>query len=775
MNKMRKAFATLLIAAIFMSVIPVMAAPPPAPAMWPMPDTLSFNTATTNIGDKFNVTIHVATTGPSYTWQAKVNFNPAQIKCSRSDYTGSGKSEFFTGHGTVPVSPTIDNTTGFVVFGESLVGSDSVGATADSTLFWIEFQIVAAPAHGSLTSQIAVDTDNSNTFVLDPDLNNVAGLSMGSATYTFTWSAPPPPTLAVSPNQNLFTDNSVHYVGTTFTDDVVLTINGAWNLQSASTHLAYNSTLLSVTAVTFDPIWGTTNSVNNPGDLTLTVSNPTSTPGGNVVIAHVTFTILIQGTVPPAPAGSFDDTPLHLNNYALTNPDGPITPVTVVDGYVKVIAFLFLTPPQLVVSDATMGPGAVTGKTFNVTVTLKDLSDGWRLIGLQFRLKYPTTLIEPVTVYEGPFFPYWASQQAGSLGTFWVSYFETNGGYGPHVLVGDMILPNSTGMWHPPTASGTGVVATITFKVIHQPVATSITEPPTTAPLEIVDQLAIGLENYDTQNIVAVPLAAPQNGTYTIYPVLPGRGIDVYGGAVNSGYGQIGNGPYFAFPEPYGGQGPDEPMDLVEEQSQVYLNANVTYNLYPVQNKLVGFQINYPDGTLYANLFAFTDENGVATITFRMPWPSQNPESLFGVWHVYASVQLADVFINDTLDFHYDYKVRIWKVTADKSQYVHGDTVNVEVTFGSHAQQCYPILIKVAITDELGVVIGHAEYATQIGGAVFSQYANATLPFNIIIQKWAYAGIATIHVNIFDKEPQNGGAPWTPEFKPAPTIYILPQ
>ena len=774
MNKIRKIFATILVAAIFMSIIPVMAAPP-APAMWPMPETLNFNTDTANIGDKFNVTIHVATTSPSYTWQCKVNFNTAQIKCSRTDYTGSGKSLFLTGHGTIPVSPTIDNTTGFVVFGESLVGSDTAPATADSTLFWIEFAIVAAPPSGSITSQIAVDTDNSNTFILDPDLNNIAGLGMGSATYTFTWSKPPAPTLSVSPNQNLFDDNTQHYIGTTFTDDIVVNINGAWNLKSLTTHLTYDSTLLSVTSVTFEPIWGTKSSVNNPGDLTITVSDPTSTPGGNVVIAHVTFTILKQGAVPPDPAGSFYSTPLNLNNYALANPDGPITPVNEVDGLVRVAAFLFLAPPQLVVSDATMGPGVALGKLFNVTVTLKDLSDGWRLMGLQFRLKYPTALIEPVAVYEGPFFPYWADRQEGSLGTFWVSYLETNGGYGPHVLAGDMILPNSTGAWHPPTASGTGVVATIAFKVISQPIGISNGDT-VTAPLEIVDQLAIGLDNYDAQNVVAVPMAAPQNGTYTIIPFVGGRNIDIYGGAVNSGYGPIGNGTYLAFPAPYGGQGPNEPMDLVEEQSQVYFNANVTYNLYPVQNKLVGFQIMRPDNITYANLFALSDEYGVANITFRMPWPSQDPESLFGVWHVYVSVQLADVFINDTLAFHYDYKVRIWKVTTDKTEYNHLESVTVDVYFKSHAQQYYPILIKVAIFDELNVVIGHWQFETQVGGAEFCQYRYEKETANMpMIPKWAYAGMATVHVNIFDKEPQYGGAPWTPEYTPAPAIYILPQ
>jgi hypothetical protein len=168
-----------------------------------------------------------------------------------------------------------------------------------------------------------------------------------------------------------------------------------------------------------------------------------------------------------------------------------------------------------------------------------------------------------------------------------------------------------------------------------------------------------------------------------------------------------------------------------------------------------------------------TDENGIATLTFRMPWPT-NPESVIGVWKVWASVQLADEFINDTLQFHYDYKVRIWKVTTDTFEYAHSDTVVVTVTFGSHAQQIYPILIKVAITDELGVVIGHSELKATVGGTVFCQYKNWTQVFNVDIPKWAYAGLAKVHVNIFDQEPQLGGAPWTPEYTPPPVIAIQP-
>jgi hypothetical protein len=331
-----------------------------------------------------------------------------------------------------------------------------------------------------------------------------------------------------------------------------------------------------------------------------------------------------------------------------------------------------------------------------------------------------------------------------------------------------MILPDDMGVWHNPMPKGTGVLATITFRVIYQ----SFGDPDQSGPLEIVEQLAIGLDNLVDQNIVDVPLLPPVNCTYTITTNLPGRVLDLYGYASNSGYGPIDWQEILQFPPPYGGQGPNAPMDLVEEQSYVTLHANVTYNYWPVQHKLVGFQVNYPDGSLYGNFFAFSDVNGVATVGFRMPWPCDNPESLFGVWHVVAGVQVADVYMNDTMDFHYDYLVHIFKVTTDKYEYNHGENVEVCVTFGSHAQQDYPILLKVDITDELGVVIGHFEIATTVGGTVFCQYKNTTLCGSIWIPKWAYTGIATVHVNIFDQEPIFGGAPWTPEV--TTTIAIQP-
>jgi len=106
-----------------------------------------------------------------------------------------------------------------------------------------------------------------------------------------------------------------------------------------------------------------------------------------------------------------------------------------------------------------------SGEVFNVTVRINDVDPASKLIAVTFRLSYDPSLLDVVDVVEGPFLPYWASQQPGSLGTFFTNFTESDGVYGPHVLVGDLILPNATGKWNPPFPEGSGTIATITFRV----------------------------------------------------------------------------------------------------------------------------------------------------------------------------------------------------------------------------------------------------------------------------------------------------------------------
>ena len=69
--------------------------------------------------------------------------------------------------------------------------------------------------------------------------------------------------------------------------------------------------------------------------------------------------------------------------------------------------------------------------------------------------------------------------------------------------------------------------------------------------------------------------------------------------------------------------------------------------------------------------------------------------------------------------------------------------------------------------------IGYAETTVTIGGATYCSYYNLTETLTIYIPEWARAGYAYIHVNIFDKDPAEGGSPWCPEY--VTEIYILPE
>jgi len=801
MNKgLSKLLATVLVTAMLLGAMPmVMAAEPAGPGFWLTPDSFSYNTGThPYVGDRFNVTVSgkIDTGQKLYATNIAVTFDNTQIEAVRGGYThvpGYSISEWFFGHaGVTSATIVIDNSSSSeqVLAGESLSGSDIINGPSEGSICWIEFEIMSAPAPGDppLTSTITVNTVD--TYMLDDNLAHIPDLLFGDASYSMAWSAPPNPHLEVINSTTNTFNMYTHWIGTTFDEDIyIMNLNSGWYLDNITTHFTYNGTLLNVTNVVYGSMWtGPGNSfTDNPGDLTLFVEGPSTVPpSGDILIATVTMNIRTQGDVPPLPYGTYDASVRTLTGTVLMSTYLSIGGGTGIIPFdpqpatpdIWVFAYLSAAPPTLSASCITLGPGPVLGELFDIDITLNDVNaNAQHLIGVQFRVQYDASLMTPVLVTEGPFFPHFADLEAAAghppssypPGTWFVSFFDPDT-YGPNVLIGTMIYPDEFGVWNDPLPDGTGVIATITFQLIG---GQSFGEPDVVTPLTFVEEKAVGLDNMVSQNIVYVNLAPSVPGCVTITTSWSGRMIDLYGGAVNSGWGNLVSDCYWQFPAPYGGQGLNAPMDLVEPQSWVYLNANVTYNWWPVQHKNVAFEIQMPDGTVYNKLSAFTDTYGVASIGFRMPWPCDNPESLFGVWHITATVQLADVIINDTMAFHYDYIVNIWKVTVDKFQYNHGECVQIEFEYGSHAQQTYPVLFVVSIIDELGVTVGIATVQTTVGGTVFCQYKNWTARVEICLPKWAYAGIATVHINGFDIEPSEGGVAITPEWV-GPTIAIQP-
>jgi hypothetical protein len=834
-------FALLTIAMLL--IAPAFAAfhitiPHNADAMWveSYPSPLSFSTATTSVGAKFNITVCLNVTEDVTNWQVALHYNRIQLKCLRALPTASPTSEYMSGapSGTSFLK-AIDTSflgNGSILASEACFAPEYISGPHSGTLFWAEFEILIGPdkVNTVLTSMIDISTEYQangagNTWVHDSSTDTYWGLTCSDAIYTFTWAQP-----TTNPHMGIEHDNGFgvpmstsplpavwpitwgpsppNVTGSGFTTSLYIeNLDPAWGLWNASFTLSYNSTVIDVLGglanITIDSNWRASTPAYVPGTITIYVENYTTpSPGWKVLVGTVKFTINIMQASPPLPFGYFDGSMLTYGSVAFfddPSPGGnlPIPADPSDHGEVRIFSMIALPVPYLkVVPDSTIiGPAPSIGSTFCVDVQVVNMSSHWYDVAVQFRLQYDSAVLSLVSVTKGGFMtdPTW-----NKYGTFFYSVNNlADPMFGDHVAVISLLLPNDTnGIWDQTTFPNTvgdfgatpaadPTVATVCFEVVAQNcfglpnITTYLDIPPFWLPTDCL---------FIDSNLNYIPSNPCLNATVTIVSLnFVGRQIDVYGGAVNDGYGVLVGSPYLQFPAPYGGQGPNHWMDIVFPQSWVYLHANVTYNYWPVQSKDVGFEIEgpftkLPNGTLvpsqtyqiWAKFTATTDSNGVATYAYRMPWPCDSPDSITGVWKITSTVTIADQVVMDTMIFYYERLVYITSVTTDSYSYYHGEYVKVTVNYQTHSVEYYPALFAIVITDELGVPFGMGLYGTTVGGATFCTWKEDTFTVTIYIPKWAYAGNGYVHVSVYDKDPTIGGEPLAPEFTPPPQINIYP-
>jgi len=449
---------------------------------------------------------------------------------------------------------------------------------------------------------------------------------------------------------------------------------------------------------------------------------------------------------------------VKLAGYGVPPPAIPYTPY---DGVVNVwwIPFEYPKLPMLKIYPNTY-TGSALGETFTYDVWLlgeddTDLSPFWDVAGIDFILHFDPALIEALDAAidpEGWFAGFWP------YGVYEVTKEINNTEGSVHIA-----FLGLGGVHEPPF--GQGKIATITFNVtyLHEgyppPDCTIFLKNPEPRPsigtwgpeFFKVDIAGFPHPERTMDPWNSAPYAVPiphvvANATYTAPFKVLGAAIDVY----------------TQYPYPYGGQDPNMPSDMFWPQKEVILFAEVTYNLWPEQEKDVAFEVIDPHGDTYTVLCARTDADGIATTSFRLPWMCGDPEYYFGEWTVIATVDVACEIINDTLTFKYDYQVHIWKVTADKGDYNHGETITVTIEYGSTAMQTYDITITATGLDETGVPFDFAWVVITVGGAEYCTYKNDTITLELYIPKWARAGQATIQVNALSDWPIFGGAQMFP-------------
>jgi len=553
-------------------------------------------------------------------------------------------------------------------------------------------------------------------------------------------------TVFVDPKDNTFPPPPMG-VGSTF--KVNVTVANITGLAGLSFKLRWDPTLLNCTAIqeilfhTVTPeasvtnIWNLGLKFNNTAgtadysqtwqDLTTAQADgyaPTSIVPANFTEGKLAAAMLTLKILKAPGVGQSLTCALDLSDVKAGDINAGAIAVTVVDGTYTLNYQLPTEKPFFSVEPATYEASSLD-ELFDISIKVNNLEPGWAAVGFEFKLAYDITMLDIVSVTEGPWLPpFGAAPNQGTLPMSFEGSINATHGF---VQFGDVVMPDVNGNWSAPFPSGTGVLAIIHFKAIRQ------------EPFPAV--LTSGLDLYDTKvgdfTGKTVEQNPPVDGYYKMRAKVLGRRIDVF--------------------TQFGGQGQLVPSDMFWPQQPVCLYANVTYNDWPEQLKDVAFQIVDPHGTTWGVIYARTNESGIAKACFTLPWPVPNPEDYLGVWNITATVDIAGQIVSDLVQFHYDYLVRIWKVTTDKTSYKHNDTITATIEFGSHKQTPKNVTIAVTALDETAVPFYITDVQWEIGGAVFCQYKNSTVQVMLQIPVWARAGEATIMVGFLDNWPFLGG------------------
>jgi hypothetical protein len=205
--------------------------------------------------------------------------------------------------------------------------------------------------------------------------------------------------------------------------------------------------------------------------------------------------------------------------------------------------------------------------------------------------------------------------------------------------------------------------------------------------------------------------------------------------------------------------------DAYGPQEMVTAYCKVTYNDEPVEYKPNAFELIDPNGVTRDYRVAFTGADGIATVTFRIPWEGSNAEDLFGVWSIVSTVDVAGTIVTDTVKFKFGYILSIRGIEVLGSPLYKGEVLTVNVDIQSISMAYYDVLLTIVAADECGVPVGLATDAFSVWPEDGMSLGNT-----ITIPTWAFVGTGTLYVNLFTKAPSAGGVAYCPE---RTAIWIL--
>lgn len=228
---------------------------------------------------------------------------------------------------------------------------------------------------------------------------------------------------------------------------------------------------------------------------------------------------------------------------------------------------------------------------------------------------------------------------------------------------------------------------------------------------------------------------------------------------------------------PFDGKGTNKSSDSFQPQELVKLYALVTYNEAPVANKLVAFQINnQPNAFKNITIIGvnLTNNDGIASFHFRIPWPSENNEIIFGEWSVVATTDLDGEAIIDTLTFQVGWIIQITNMKTlnikleTETTFRRGEKIIFELTIKNIAFTPKNAIIFVDAQDAANYPIVHEEKAYTFHPGESRIQILSEIPTTAAIGK------ATASATAFTHSPKHGGTPYCPPISSSINI-IMPK
>lgn len=228
-----------------------------------------------------------------------------------------------------------------------------------------------------------------------------------------------------------------------------------------------------------------------------------------------------------------------------------------------------------------------------------------------------------------------------------------------------------------------------------------------------------------------------------------------------------------------GGKGIGKEGGAVAPQQEVQFYA-IVFSDSPIVNEIVLFEIHGPINEIQ-NLSlitsAWTNESGIATLSYRIPNFEYPWITVFGMWHISATVEINGVRTGDTMPFEVGCIVDILSAEAGtlvdetywvpRTNFTEETLIDFKVTLKNIDLTPKNVSLYATCLDKDEIPFDFQDQSLLLPPKTVEDI----FILDLFIAPWAGEGEATAFFNAYDKSPLEGGVVYCPAKEISLTIF----